>query len=174
MRNSNLLFALLGLACILFVGISCKSLMGGNTGDSAANTAPANTSTANKPTNSTTSTANIEPADFTMTAEEFDKEFTREGVTDKDLEKYESKNIAVSGRVSMLVNEKKGTVQPWVTLNAPGIGHGVSCYFDDDNLADMQKLKMDKLAKVQGFQDDFIVPKVSPRLKHCVVLEGAN
>jgi len=50
----------------------------------------------------------------------------------------------------------------------------VSCYFDDENVGQMKKLKDDKNATVQGFQDDFIVPEVSPMLKHCVVLEGSE
>ena len=68
--------------------------------------------------------------------------------------------------------EKKGTVQPWVTLYAPGILHGVNCYFDDANVSQMKTLKEDKMAKVQGFMDDFIVPEISPKLRHCVVLEA--
>ncbi len=88
------------------------------------------------------------------------------------MEKYANKNIAVSGRVKTLVMEKKGTVQPWVTLYAPGVLHGVSCYFDDENVEQMKKLKEDKMATVQGFQNDFIVPKISPRLDHCIVLEA--
>ena len=109
-----------------------------------------------------------------MTSEELDREFTRKGVKDEDLEKYENKTIAVSGRVTMLVKEKKGTTQPWVTLAAPGLGHGVSCYFDDENVGQMSMLKDDAMVKVQGYQDDFVVPEVSPMLKHCVVLEGAK
>jgi tRNA_anti-like len=115
--------------------------------------------------------AKTEKADFTTTAEELDKEFTKKGVKNKDLEKYANKNIAVTGRVSTLALEKKGTTQSWVTLYAPGVLHGVSCYFDDDNLKQMKELKMDKTATVQGFQNDFIVPEVSPRLDHCVVIK---
>jgi hypothetical protein len=139
----------------------------GNSGMAANTKAPASDS-------KSADSAKVEKADFTMTSEDLDKDFTKKGVTDKDLEKYSNKNIAVTGRVTMLVTEKKGTTQPWVTLNAPGIGHGVSCYFDDENVGQMKKLKEDKNAKVQGFQDDFIVPEVSPMLKHCVVLEGSE
>lgn len=114
----------------------------------------------------------VEKADFTVTAEQLDKEYTTKGAKKEDLQKYANKNIAVTGRVSLLSLEKQGTTQPWVTLYAPGTLHGVSCYFDDDNLAQMQKLKMDKTVTVQGFQDDFIVPEVSPRLEHCVVLKA--
>ena len=113
-----------------------------------------------------------EKADFTVTAEELDKEFTRKGVTDKDLEKYASKNIQVTGRVKLLSLEQKGTTQPWVTLFAPGIGNGVSCYFDDDNLDQLKKLKMDKVVTVQGLQGTLLVPKVSPMLDHCVVIKA--
>ncbi len=134
---------------------------------------------ANQPTTATNSAANanspkVEKADFTVTAEELDAAFTKKGTKDADLEKYASKNIAVSGRVSTLEFEKKGTVQPWVTLYAPGILHGVSCYFDDDNVGQMKKLKKDKMAKVQGFQGTFLVPEISPTLDHCVVLEADN
>jgi hypothetical protein len=50
----------------------------------------------------------------------------------------------------------------------------VSCYFDDDNVKQMDMLKEDAMVKVQGYQDSFIVPEISPMLKHCVVLEGAK
>jgi hypothetical protein len=106
-----------------------------------------------------------------MTSEELDREYTRKGVTDKDLQKYENKVFHITGRVSMLVKEKKGTTQPWVTLYAPGTLHGVSCYFDDEDVAQMSKLQDDKTAKIQGFQDDFITPEVSPMLKHCQVVD---
>ena len=53
-----------------------------------------------------------------MTAEELDKEFTTKGAKEEDLKKYANKNIAVTGRVSLLSLEKKGTTQPWVTLFA--------------------------------------------------------
>ena len=125
-------------------------------------------------TKTTGNSPKVEKADFTVTSEEFDKEFTKKGAKEADLQKYASKNIAVTGRVSMISNEKKGTVQPWVTLYAPGVLGGVNCYFDDDNLEQMKMLKMDKNVKVQGFKDSFIVPEVSPTLDHCVVLEGAN
>lgn len=129
-----------------------------------------------KPTdaNAPKTDAKIEKADFTVTSEELDKEYTRKGVKSEDLEKYVNKNIAVTGRVSMIVTEKKGRVQPWVTLYAPGTLGGVNCYFDDGNVEQMKLLKMDKVVKVQGFQDSFIVPGVSPDLKYCVVLEGAK
>lgn len=179
MKKTNLLFAVFAIAIVLTIGLACKSLTLSKPEENAAkpNAAPevvktADEKNAESPIGKKVDNPNIEKADFTVTAEEFAKEFTREGVTDKDLEKYANKNIAVSGRVSMLVMEKKGTTQPWVTLYAPGIGNGVSCYFDDENVAQMKLLKEDKKAKVQGFQDDFIVPKVSPRLEHCIVLEA--
>src|SRR4030095_3513295 len=179
MDLKNHAVTLIAIAIVLTVGVACKSLMSSVSNDKTetnASTASSN-SAANKAANAdskTTEPAKVEKADFTMTSEELDKDFTKKGVTDKDLEKYSNKNIAVTGRVTMLVTEKKGTTQPWVTLFAPGIGHGVSCYFDDENVGQMKKLKDDKNAKVQGFQDDFIVPEVSPMLKHCVVLEGSK
>ncbi len=177
MKQDNKLNVAAGLIALALMSLGCGSLMR-ESNQTAANsnttgTAPP-TNSANNASNSGTSTTNakIEKADFTVTSEELDKEFHKEGVTDKDLEKYENKNIAVSGRVSMLVTEKKGTVQPWVTLYAPGVLRGVSCYFDDADVSQMSKLKEDKMVKVQGFMDDFIVPKVSPRLEHCQVLEA--
>jgi hypothetical protein len=170
--------SMLALFVLMAVVLACKSL----TGDTTSNTtAPANKAveSANSAANNKTSTDTkpapvVEKADFTMDSEELDKDFTHKGVKDKDLEKYSNKNIAVTGRVTMLVTEKKGTTQPWVTLFAPGLGHGVSCYFDDENVGQMKMLKDDKMVTVQGFQDDFIVPEVSPMLKHCVVLKGAE
>jgi hypothetical protein len=176
--KSNYLTGLSAIAVVLAVGLGCSSLTEklGNQNTAVANTAPGNTNSGTKPADkpNTSSPSDIEKADFTMTSEELDGEFNRKGVTDKDLQKYESKNIAVTGRVSMLVTEKKGTTQPWVTLYAPGIGNGVNCYFDDEHVGEMKLLKEDKIVKIQGFQDDFIVPEVSPMLKHCRVLEGAK
>lgn len=173
MRNHTAIFALIA---VLIAGLGCSSLTSSPANDTAkSNTANTNT-TAAKTDNSKPAapTTNVEKADFTVTSEELDKEFNRKGVKSEELEKYSNKNIAVTGRVTMLVTEKKGTTQPWVTLFAPGLGNGVSCYFDDENVAQMKQLKEDKIVKVQGFQDDFIVPEVSPMLKHCVVLEGAK
>ena len=165
--KKNILSGLIALSVLLMIGLNCSLI---KTNDSATvNNQAAPTET---PTGTAPPPPKTEKADFTVTAEELDKEFTKKGVKDDELKKYANKNIAVSGRVSLISLEKKGTVQPWVTLYAPGVLHGVSCYFDDDNLEQMKKLKMDKNVKVQGFMDDFIVPEVSPSLKHCVVLEA--
>jgi len=176
MNKPNVLTGLLAIAAALATGLACSSLTSSpsNTNTAQANTAPVSANTATKTSDPKTAPATVEKADFTITSEELDKEFNKKGVTSKELEKYSNKNIAVTGRVTMLITEKKGTTQPWVTLFAPGIGGGVSCYFDDDNLEQMKLLKEDKIVKVQGFQDDFIVPEVSPMLKHCTVLEGAK
>ena len=186
MKQENKLNAIACMIVLALLSLGCGKLMeganqaSGNTG-TANNTATSNsTSTSNSSSSNSTASSNsstsskVEAADFTVTSEELDKEFHKDGVTDKDLEKYASKNIAVSGRVSMLVTEKKGTVQPWVTLYAPGVLRGVSCYFDDADVDQMKRLKEDKMVKVQGFMDDFIVPKISPRLEHCQVLEPAS
>lgn len=178
MRSDNAVNILLGSILLCFVGLGCKGLTGANTEGNPSkgngSPAPANATTRSNadPGSRKIENPGLEKPDFTVTAEDLDKEFTREGVTDKDLAKYAKKNIAVTGRISMLVLEKKGTVQPWVTLYAPGVLHGVSCYFDDKDLDQMKLLKEDSLAKVQGFQDDFIVPKISPTLKHCAVIEA--
>ncbi len=161
------------LIILLIVCLGCKKL----TSTESAETDDRPDVIANKDNEETSDTESkenkdVEKADFTTTAEELDKAFTREGVTDEDLKKYANKSIAVSGRVSTLALEKKGTTQPWVTLYAPGVLHGVSCYFDDENVEQMKQLKQDKPATIQGFQSDFIVPKISPRLDHCVVLEA--
>lgn len=179
MKKPNYLVAVFAIGLVVIVGIACKSLSGLQSSENTAksNSAPTNVNAASpaKKADSdskATSPANVEKADFTYTAEDLDKEYTRKGVKSSDLEKFSNKNIAITGRVSMLVLEKKGTTDPWVTLFAPGIGHGVNCYFDDENVAQMKMLKEDKMVKIQGFQDDFIVPEVSPMLKHCAVLEA--
>jgi hypothetical protein len=172
----NVTHGLVAISVIVFVALGCSSLRDlakTENSNNPGNSSGANTATTPNSAN-TSVPANAEPADFTLTSEQLDGEFTRKGVKSADLEKYSNKNIAVTGRVTMLVTEKKGTTQPWVTLFAPGLGHGVSCYFDDENVGQMSMLKDDKMAKVQGFQDDFIVPEVSPMLKHCVVLEGSK
>ena len=171
--------SLIALAIVLTAGLACKSLMSKVSNDKTqANSAAASSDPANSRSGGSNAKnaepAKVEKPDFSMTSEQLDREFTKKGVTDQDLEKYSDKNIAVTGRVTMLITEKQDTTQPWVTLFAPGIGHGVSCYFDDDNVDQMSRLRKDKNAKVQGFQDDFIVPEVSPMLKHCVVLEGSE
>lgn len=171
-KFQNIYLGFFAIGLILFVGLACSFFNKSNSADNQAR--PENTPVKIEKNTGTAPDAPIaktEKADFTTTAEELDKEYTRKGVKDKDLEKYVNKNIAVTGRVSMLVLEKKGTTQPWVTLFAPGVLHGVSCYFYDGNLEQMKTLKMDKVITVQGFQDDFIVPEVSPRLDHCVVIK---
>lgn len=172
MKNHTAIFALI---VVLVAGLGCSSLTSSPANDTTkSNTANTNTTATKADNSKPAAPANVEQADFTITSEELDKEFNKKGVTSKELEKYSNKNIAVTGRVTMLVTEKKGTTQPWVTLFAPGLGNGVSCYFDDESVDQMKQLKEDKIVKVQGFQDDFIVPEVSPMLKHCVVLEGAK
>ena len=175
----NITHGLIAISLIAFVGLGCGTLRDmakTENSNKPANSSGANNAAMTNSANSTNTSAStdVEPADYTVTSEQLDAEFTKKGVKDADLEKYSNKNIAVTGRVTMLVPEKKGTTQPWVTLFAPGLGHGVSCYFDDENVGQMSMLKDDKMAKVQGFQDDFIVPEVSPMLKHCVVLEGSK
>ena len=179
MKKQDLMTGVIAVMILMSLGLGCKSLMPGaaNTGNTGTAPSNSNSGTAANTTSNSSSTSSapeVEKADFTTTSEDLDREFTRKGVTDKDLEKYSNKNIAVTGRVTMLVTEKKGTTQPWVTLAAPGLGHGVNCYFDDENVGQMKMLKEDKIVKIQGFQDDFIVPEISPMLKHCVVLEGAK
>lgn len=172
-KFENIYSGLFSIMLIISVGSACKFFNQSNPADNSIrseNFPPKiekNTGTAPDPT-----IAKTEKADFTTTAEALDKEYTKKGVKDKDLEKYANKNIAVTGRISTLVFEKKGTTQPWVTLYAPGVLHGVSCYFDDDNLEQMKQLKMDKVVTIQGFQNDFIVPEVSPRLDHCIVVKA--
>lgn len=180
MKRDNLILSLASLSAILTIGLGCNSLsqFAGNSNSAANANSTSTTSSSNSTSNRTADTApastDVEKADFTMTSEQLDQEYTRKGVKDSDLEKYANKTIAVSGRVELLVKEKKGTTQPWVTLAAPGLGHGVSCYFDDENVGQMDLLKDDAMVKVQGYQDSFIVPEISPMLKHCVVLEGGK
>lgn len=144
----------------------------GGTTETTKTTVPTNNPEPSDKNGPTGGDPKIEKADFTVTSEEYDMLFTTKGAKKADLQKYANKNIAVSGRVSLLSLEKQGTVQPWVTLYAPGTLSGVSCYFDDDNLEQMKRLKMDKIVTVQGLQDDFIVPEISPSLKHCVVIKA--
>lgn len=167
----SLAFALFGA---IILGCSMLPKVADKTADNANVTTRSSNITTSATPAASANAPKVEKADFTTTAEALDAEYTRKGVKDADLEKYAGKNIAVAGRVSTLVLEKKGATQPWVTLYAPGTLHGVNCYFDDENVGQMKQLKMDKKAKVQGFQDTFIVPGISPMLKHCVVLEADN
>jgi hypothetical protein len=179
MKLPNSVFGLLALASLAAAGLGCRSITDAvENASKTANTTVSNTANGATADNSaaanTTAPAKVEKADFTMTSEELYREFSRKGVKSEELEKYANKNIAVTGRVTLLITVKKGGVQPWVTLFAPGLGNGVNCYFDDENVEQMKLLKEDKVVTVQGFQDDFIVPEISPMLKHCVVLEGAK
>ncbi len=172
----NFWLASFAITALLASCLACKSLASQPTDTMPVNTTASNvaeSSPANQTGKKTIDNPNLEKADFTVTAEDLDREFTRDGVTSKDLEKYLSKNIAVSGRVATIVLEKQGTVQPWVTLYAPGILHGVNCYFDDDRAEQLKLLQKDKMTKVQGFQGRFLVPKISPKLEHCAVIEAS-
>lgn len=172
-KKTNLTIGLTAFVIMLVAISGCKLLSGSSSTNNTAKSGNyVNEDTPNSGNAPPSQKTKAEKADFTVTAEQYDKEFTTKGAKETDLKKYASKNIAVTGRVSLLSLEKQGTTQPWVTLYAPGVLHGVSCYFDDDNLEQMKKLKMDKKVKVQGFQGDFIVPEVSPRLEHCIVLEA--
>lgn len=172
MKKTNLTSSVLILVIVLVVGLSCSRFT--NSATSQNSTSGNNLPEGDKPTGTAPEIVKpkIENADFILTAEEYDKEFTRKGVKEKDLEKYKNKNIRVTGRISLMSLEKKGTVQPYVKLYAPGVMNGVSCSFDDDSLEQMKPLKMDKVVTVQGFQDTFIVPEVSPMLDHCVVIKA--
>src|SRR5687767_12979678 len=102
-KITNLSFAAFALAIVLMVNLACSSLSTSKPGENTAK--PSNSATqAETPTGTAPepTTPKIEKADFTMTSEEYDKEFNRKGVTDKDLEKYKSKNIQVTGRVTLL------------------------------------------------------------------------
>src|SRR6476659_100629 len=118
MKRLSLFILIIAVAPILAIVVACSLLRSNDAG----NTTSTNVNSS-KTGNSQTEASprpNVEKADFNLTAEDLDKEFTRKGVTSADLAKYKNKNIAVSGRVSVLVTEKKGPVQPWVTLYAPG------------------------------------------------------
>ncbi len=169
MKNFTTLVLTLGL--LLVTGLGCSKLT--STSDETAGTNSNKTAnTGEGPAKTDAKQTKIEKADFTMTAEEYDAEFYKKGVKSKDLEKYSNKVIQVTGRVSTLVTEKTGTTPPWVTLFAPGVLRGVSCYFDDADVEQMKKLTKDKKATVQGLQGTLLVPEVSPMLDHCVVVEG--
>jgi hypothetical protein len=169
-KQTNLTSSVLVLAVVLIVGLGCGRFTGSTT---APNTSkPGNYIQEDKPTGTAPEPKKVEAADFTLTAEEYDKAFTRKGVKESDLEKYKSKNIRVTGRISLMSLTKEGTVQPYVKLYAPGTLNGVSCSFDDEDLAQMKPLKMDKVITVQGFQGSFVVPEVSPMLDHCVVIKA--
>lgn len=178
MKESNILLKTAFLAALILsiFAVGCSFFKAETPPNSAGNTAqtrPAD-SPATETNPASTTNANVEKPDLTVTAEELDKEFTDKDATTEKLEKYASKNIQVTGRVSMLVTEKSGKIQPYVTLFAPGgVLHGVSCYFDDENVAQMKILAKDKMATVQGFRDKYILPKIPPRLSHCVVIKGS-
>src|SRR5687768_5077241 len=100
MKATNSTTGSLAVAMLLLLCLACRSFT--STGSQNAANAPAasNATAANSQTAPTTKSVEnpgLEKADFTVTAEELDREFTRKGVTDKELEKYESKNIAVTG-----------------------------------------------------------------------------
>ena len=175
--NKNNLITILFLGVIALAAVlGCKSLGTSSETPNASNTASSNSvpTPVSNTASQTNSTSKVEPADITITSEDLDKEFRDKNAKRETLEaKYANKNIAVTGRITLLQTEKKDTVGPWLKLYAPGsLAYGVTCYFDDENASQASNLKRDKIVKVQGFQDGFIVPGISPRLKHCVVLEA--
>lgn len=114
----------------------------------------------------------IEKADFKMTAEEYIKEFTRQGVTKKDLEKYAGKQIAVIGRVTMFSFEKNGTAPPYVVLSEFDSIRGVTCYLNTTNTEGWKLVRMEKSVTVQGTGEDFPSAGSPPALNRCVVLKA--
>jgi hypothetical protein len=73
--------SLSGIILLLCIALACKSLTGSTNTTAPANTAPQTANSAgNTKTDSDTKSsapANTEKADFTMTSEDLDKEFTR-------------------------------------------------------------------------------------------------
>ncbi len=174
MKKQNELFAIFASAIIFVTGFACNPSKSSQINSEKSNVAQEKINALENDDLAATKiqSPKVEKADFTLTSEVYDKVFTKKGAKIEDLKKYAGKNIAVAGKVSLISLEKKGATQPWVTLFAPGVLHGVSCYFDDDNLEQLNRLMMDENVKVQGFQDDTPVPEFSPRLEHCVVLEA--
>ena len=84
-----------------------------------------------------------------MTAEEYIKEFTREGITDKDLEKYAGKRRRHWARQAIFVSANR-TAAPYVTLAAAGSERVIACSLDNTNVENREMIKPDKIVTMQG------------------------
>lgn len=116
-------------------------------------------------------TEKIKKADFTMTAEKYIEEFTRESITAQDLEKYAGKSIAVTGRVKQFSFQPNGTAAPYVTLGADGMERVIPCSLDNTNTENRELIKMHKVVTMQGIVDE---PKTWEKplpLSSCIILK---
>lgn len=122
-KNQNLTVLVLSLVIVLSICSACSKFPAASEASVNMNKSNGQINPASTPTKSEQKgeTRKIKKADFTMTAEDYIKEFTREDITDKDLEKYAGKSIAVTGRVKQFSFQPNGTAAPYVTLTATGI-----------------------------------------------------
>ncbi|CAN5383909.1 hypothetical protein BH10ACI1_BH10ACI1_15480 [soil metagenome] len=151
-KNYNQTVIVLSLAIVLSICSACSKFP-------AASKASVNMNKSNNQSNPTSipikseqkpETRKIKKPDFTMTAEEYIKEFTREGITDKDLEKYAGKSIAVTGRVKQFSFQPNGTAAPYITLGAAGSERVLVCSLDNTNVENRELIKPDEIVTMQG------------------------
>ena len=87
-----------------------------------------------------------------MTAEEYIRE--SEGITDKDLEKYAGKSVAVTGRVKQFSFQPNGTAAPARYTCRCGKRTRHSLFFGTEtNVENREMIKPDKIVTMQGMYE---------------------
>lgn len=165
------------LTILLAVTPGCRSL----SSNESSNATNLNVNTANQTTKSeSTPTPKVEPtttapavkptiekADFTLTAEDFYKEYEKNG--DKAQTKYTNKVVTVTGRLvePSIENTSAGRV---VRLKTVKSLDWVNCYFDEENSESFKKLREDQKVTLQGLGEEYWIG--GPTLKRCIVVKA--
>ncbi|MGB9180508.1 MAG: hypothetical protein WCB68_14845 [Pyrinomonadaceae bacterium] len=105
---------------------------------------------------------------FTVTAEDFYNEYKLD--SQAGARKYEGKYVNVTGRVAALDLKKFRSLGYGLRLDGGGKLQWVYCRFDDDQLAEMQTLKVNQRVTLQGVGEDFWIS--GPALKHCLLVSA--
>lgn len=172
MKKMTLYFAL--FAAVMTVSSACRFASSGNNRVETTGTQEPNKNTNQQNSENLTSnqinSTNPPKADFTISSTKLHLEFLSAN-SKEDLKKYANKNIAMTGRILMVQIAKQSSEKSLVVMYG-GVDDGPSCFFDENNLEQMKRLKEGNTATLQGFQDDSITPKISPSLDHCIVIEA--
>lgn len=161
------------LTIILTFGMACgmlKSNEATTDNKSATNTASTNSNAEPKKSQKTGIVSADDKADFSLQAEELTKAKKEGPDSITPPSKYTGKIVEMTGRVARLYPEQNKTLAPRVMLKGGRpILEDVECEFDEENKAEITKLKVDQMVTLKG-----LVPErwlMFPSLKHCIIVE---
>ncbi|HVF47214.1 MAG TPA: hypothetical protein VNA17_06590 [Pyrinomonadaceae bacterium] len=172
MRNQNYISIVIVLTVLMTVMMGCgmfRSADVSNGNNTAVNATSVNSNTEPKKAEKTGIVSVDETPDFSLQAEELTKAKKEGPDSITPPVKYQGKIIEVTGRVARLYPEKEKSLGPRVYLKGGRmVLDDVSCEFDEENKAEIAKLKVDQMVTLKG-----LVPErwlMFPSLTHCVIV----